>query len=275
MTNTIIHPLAIVEDGAEIGSNVYIGPFCHVGSQVKIHSNVELKSHVVVAGDTAIGEYTVVFPFASLGHAPQDKKFRGEHSTLEIGKHNTIREHVTMNPGTSGGGGTTKVGDHNLFMVGVHIAHDCHVGNHTIFANNATLAGHVHVDDFAIIGGLAAAHQFTRIGEHAMIGGMSCVAHDVIPYGVIVGERSHLSGLNLIGLKRRNFSTTAINQLREAYKILFDKNIKDFEDSTLLDRLEKVALEYKDSQEVMHIVNFIKTESKRNICTPKDAPENL
>ncbi|WP_032112250.1 acyl-ACP--UDP-N-acetylglucosamine O-acyltransferase [Candidatus Paracaedibacter symbiosus] len=269
MTVVTIHPLAIVEEGAEIGNNVHIGPFCHVGPQVKLGDNVDLKSHVVVAGHTTIEEHTVVFPFASLGHVPQDKKFQGEHSSLEIGKRNIIREYVTINPGTEGGGSLTKVGNDGLFMIGVHIAHDCHIGNHVIFANHATLAGHVHVGDHAIIGGLSAIHQFVRIGEHAMIGGMSGAEQDVIPYGVIVGERAHLSGLNLIGLKRRNFSPGAINQLRDAYKILFDKNIKDFENSTLLERIEKVISQYKDSEEVMHVVNFIKNDSKRNICMPK------
>jgi UDP-N-acetylglucosamine acyltransferase len=269
MTSTIIHPLAFVEDGAKIGSNCYIGPFCHVGSEVTLGDHVTLKSHVIIAGQTKIGEHTVVFPFASLGHIPQDKKFKGEQSTLEIGSHNTIREYVTMNPGTEGGGNITKIGDHGLFMVGVHIAHDCQVGNHVIFANHATLAGHVHVGDYAIIGGLSAIHQFVRVGEHAMIGGMSGAEQDVIPYGVIVGERAHLSGLNLIGLKRRSFSTPAINQLRDAYKILFDKNIKDSENSTLLQRIDMVTAQYQNSSEVMHIVNFIKNDSKRNICMPK------
>lgn len=264
-----IHPLAIVETGAEIGNNVSIGPFCHIGPNVKLGDNIELKSHVVITGHTIVGEGTVIFPFASLGHVPQDKKFQGEHSTLEIGKQNIIREYVTMNPGTAGGGELTKIGDHGLFMVGVHIAHDCQIGNHVIFANHATLAGHVCVDDYAIIGGLSAIHQFVRVGAHAMIGGMSGVEQDVIPYGVIIGERARLSGLNLIGLKRRNFSTTAIQQLREVYKILFDKDIKDFENSTLLERIEKVTSQYKDSDEVMHIINFIKNDSKRNICMPK------
>lgn len=264
-----IHPMAVVDPGAKLGNNVKIGPFCHIGSHVRLDDNIELKSHVVIEGHTTIGEGTVIFPFTSLGHHPQDKKFQGEFSTLEIGKKNTIREYVTMNPGTEGGGGVTKVGDHGLFMVGVHIAHDCQIGNHVIFANHATLAGHVYVDDFAIIGGLSAVHQFVRIGAHAMIGGMSGVEQDVIPYGVIIGERARLSGLNLIGLKRRNFSAAAIQQLREAYKILFDKDIKDFENSTLLERIEKVTAQYKESDEVMHIIDFIKNDSKRNICMPK------
>lgn len=268
MTSTV-HPLAVVENGAKIGDNCYIGPFCHVGDQVTLGENVTLKSHVVIAGQTTIGDNTIVFPFASLGHCPQDKKFKGEQSVLNIGQHNVIREYVTMNPGTEGGGNLTKIGDHGLFMVGVHIAHDCKVGDNVIFANHATLAGHVHVGDHAIIGGLSAIHQFVRIGEHAMIGGMSGAEQDVIPYGVIVGERAHLSGLNLIGLKRRSFSTASINQLRDAYKILFEKNIKDSENSTLLERIDKVTAQYKDSSEVMHIVNFIKNDSKRNICMPK------
>lgn len=265
----IIHPLAVVEDGATLGNNVSIGPFCHVGPQTTLEDNVVLKSHVVVAGNTKIGEGTEVFPFASLGNIPQDKKFKQETSYLEIGKNNIIREYVTMNPGTEGGGLVTKIGDNGLFMVGVHIAHDCQVGNDVIFANHATLAGHVTVGNNVIIGGLSAIHQFVRIGDHAMIGGMSGAEQDVIPYGVIVGERAHLSGLNLIGLKRRSFSTAAINQLRDAYKILFEKNIKDFENSTLLERLEQVRTTYPDSEEVNHIINFIKNDSKRNICMPK------
>ena len=266
-----IHPLAIVETGAELGNNVTIGPFCHVGSHVKLGNDIELKSHVIIEGHTIIGEGTLIFPFASLGHRPQDKKFHGEHSILEIGKKNTIREYVTMNPGTEGGGGLTKIGDNGLFMVGVHVAHDCQIGHHVIFANHATLAGHVSVGDYAIIGGLSAIHQFVRIGAHAMIGGMSGVEQDVIPYGVIIGERARLSGLNLIGLKRRNFSTSSIQQLREAYKILFDKDIKDFENSTLLERIDRVTARYQDFSEVMTIINFIKDESKRNICMPKYA----
>ncbi len=267
---TTIHPSAIIEDGVEIGTDVKIGPFCHVGTGVKLADGVELKSHVVMAGDTLIGEKTVIYPFAAIGLAPQDKKYSNEPSKLIIGSNNVIREYVTIHPGTDGGGLVTTVGSNCLFMIGVHIAHDCVVGDNAIFANQATLAGHVYVGDNVIIGGLTAIHQFVRIGAHAMIGGMAGVTHDVIPYGVIVGAHAHLSGLNLIGLKRRGFSSSDISSLRDAYRTLFaiDEHTVD---STFKERLFKTETNFRDTPHVMELIDFIKEESHRNLCMPKDA----
>lgn len=258
-----IHASAVIEEGAQLGSGVKIGPFCYVGENVKLADNVELKSHVSVTGHTEIGEATTIYPFASIGSAPQDLKFKGENTTLLIGKHNVIREHVTMNPGTGDGGGETIVGDRGLFMVGSHIAHDCKVGNHVILANNATLAGHVEVDDFVIIGGLAAVHQFVRIGKHAIIGGLSGVEHDVIPYGSVIGERANLAGLNLVGLKRRGFPRDTIHGLRNAYKTLFA------EQDTLEKRSQLVKQEHGENEQVQEVIHFIENAGSRSLCTPK------
>lgn len=258
-----IHQTAIIEKGAEIGSGVKIGPYCVVGPNVKLANDVELKSHVVVAGYTSIGEKTVVFPFASIGHAPQDLKYKGEKSELIIGKNNNIREHVTMNPGTEGGAMKTVVGDNCLFMTASHVAHDCIVGNNVILANNATLAGHVEVGDFAIVGGLAAVHQFVRIGSYAMIGGMSGVEYDVIPFGLVKGERAHLAGLNYIGLERRGFTRDQVQGLMKAFKQLFA------DDGNLSDRIAKVAGDYKDDQTVMRMVDFIRAKEGRSVLQPK------
>jgi len=259
-----IHPTAIVNKGAQIGKGVKIGAFCVIGSDVVLEDDVQLHSHVVVEGHTHIGERTQIFPFASIGHVPQDLKFKGEKSRLEIGKNNMIREHVTMNPGTEGGGMLTKIGDNCLFMMASHVAHDCDVGNNVILANNATLAGHVHVGDFAIIGGLSAVHQFVRIGHHAMIGGMSGIENDVIPYGQANGERASLSGLNLVGLKRRGFSREDIHSLRSAYRMLFSP------EGTLAERTEDVAELFKDHKAVSDVLDFMRVESSRAICQPKN-----
>lgn len=223
-----------------------------------------LKSHVAIAGNTTIGKNCTIFPFASLGHAPQDLKFHGEASTLTIGDNVTIREHVTMNPGTEGGGMKTSVGNNCLFMVGSHVAHDCKVGNNVILANNATLAGHVEVGDFAIIGGLAALHQFVRVGAHAMIGGMSGVEHDVIPYGSVMGERANLAGLNLVGLKRRGFDRDTIHALRNAYKTIFEDDA-----GTLAERTEKAKTTYGEVAAVMDILAFVNDKGSRSLCVPK------
>ena len=259
---TEIHPTAIVEDGAQLGQDVKIGPYCLVGPEVELGDRVELRGHVCVAGRTKIGDGTVIYPFASIGHPPQDQKYAGEDSELIIGEDNVIREHVTMNPGTSGGGMVTRVGDRGLFMAGSHVAHDCVVGDNVILANNATLAGHVEAGNFAIFGGLSAVQQFVRIGAHAMIGGMSGVEGDVIPYGSVLGNRAHLGGLNIVGLKRRNFSRDTIHALRNAYRMLFA------EEGTLQERVEDVANLFKDRPEVMEIVKFI-GGSARGICTPQ------
>lgn len=261
MTN--IHPTAIIEEGAQIAESAKIGAYCVIGADVKIGENVELKSHVVVGGDTEIGEGTVIYPFASIGSAPQDLKYAGEKTKLVIGKNNTIREHVTMNPGTAQDNSTTTIGDNCLFMVAAHVAHDCVVGNNVILANNATIAGHVKVGDFAIIGGLSAVHQFVRIGNNAMIGGMSGIENDVIPYGLAMGERAALSGLNLIGLKRHGFEKEEINSVRKAYKDIFT------DDGGFSERVEKAKSGYDSSKVVSDIISFIEADSSRPICKPK------
>ncbi len=257
------HPTAIVADGAKLGAGVEIGPYCVIGGEVELSDGVVLHSHVVVAGHTRIGPRTQVFPFASLGHRPQDLKYGGETSELVIGADNMIREHVTMNPGTEGGGLLTKVGDHCLFMMGAHVAHDCTVGNRVILANNATLAGHVVVEDDAIVGGLSAIHQFVRIGRGAMIGGMSGIEHDVIPYGLAMGERASLQGLNIVGLKRHGFERAQIRDLNEAYNFLFS------DDDTMAERVERLAKERGKVKGVDDILSFIQTGSSRALCRPK------
>jgi UDP-N-acetylglucosamine acyltransferase len=258
-----IHPTAIVDPRAELAPDVEIGPYSVVGPQVRLMEGVRVSSHVAIDGRTTIGPGTVIFPFASIGHIPQDLKYAGEPSELVIGANNRIREHVTMNPGTAGGGMVTRVGDDCLFMVGSHVAHDCKVGDHVIMANNATLAGHVEIGEWAILGGLSAVHQFVRIGRHAMIGGMSGVEHDVIPYGSVLGNRARLAGLNIIGLKRRGFTREQIHTLRTAYRLLFAQ------EGTMTERLSDVEEIYHDNEVVMEIVAFIRADSTRAICQPR------
>ncbi|MGB0577236.1 MAG: acyl-ACP--UDP-N-acetylglucosamine O-acyltransferase [Alphaproteobacteria bacterium] len=260
---TEIHPTAVIEAGAELGENVTIGAFCSVGPNVALGDGCRLVSHAVVAGRTSIGANTHIYPFASIGHQPQDLKYQGEASTLEIGANNIIRENVTMNPGTEGGGMVTRVGNNCLFMVGAHVAHDGIVGNHVIFANNATIAGHVVVEDYAVLGGLCAVHQFVRIGCHAMIGGMSGVEQDVIPYGSVLGNRARLAGLNVVGIRRRGFSRSEIADLRKAYRLLFA------EEGSMSERLIDVSEMYKENEAVMDIVDFIRGDSSRSICQPR------
>ncbi len=257
-----IHPTAIIEDGAAFGENVKVGPYCYVGPNVSLGDGVELVSHAVVAGRTSVGPNTRIFPFASIGHQPQDLKFKGEASHLEIGANNIIREHVTMNPGTKGGGLLTKVGNNCVFMASAHVAHDCIVGDHVILVNNATLAGHVEVGEFAIVGGLSAAHQFVRIGKHAMIGGMTGVGDDVIPYGSVFGNRAILQGLNLVGLKRRGFDRETIHQLRQAYRLVFAQ------EGTMAERLDDVEGLFGAVEPIMEIVTFIRDATSRAICQP-------
>ncbi|HYM71424.1 MAG TPA: acyl-ACP--UDP-N-acetylglucosamine O-acyltransferase [Stellaceae bacterium] len=262
---TQIHPTAIVAPGARLADDVVIGPYCVIGEHVVLAAGAALKSHVVVDGRTTIGEATRIFPFASIGSEPQDLKYDGEPSSLEIGRNNTIREHVTINPGTAGGGMVTRIGDNCLLMVGAHVAHDCQIGNHVIMANNATLAGHVVVEDYALLGGLSAVHQFVRIGRHAMIGGMSGVERDVIPYGQVMGDRARLYGLNIIGMQRRGFSRDDIQGLRNAYNCLFGN------DGTLSERVDQVAKRFGGVGPVDDLINFIRADSSRAICQPKGA----
>lgn len=255
-----IHPSAVIADGAKIGANVTVGPFCVVGEEVSLANDVELKSHVVVEGWTDVGEGTVIFPFASIGHIPQDLKFGGERTKLEIGARNRIREHVTMNPGTVGGGGLTKVGDDGLYMMSVHVGHDCIVGNNVILANNASLGGHCIIDDNVVIGALAGVHQFCRVGRGAMIGGLAAVVADVIPFGTVMGDRADLHGLNLTGLKRRGVSRAEISGLRAAFKELFAAG------GSLKERAAVLQGE-TDNPFVKEVVDFILSESSRSIST--------
>lgn len=260
--SNLIHSTAIIEDGAKLGNNVQVGPYSVIGAHVVLYDNVVVKSHVVIEGHTHIGEGTTIYPFASIGSAPQDLKFGGEESRLIIGKNNTIREHVTMNPGTAQGGMETRVGDNGLFMMASHVAHDCVVGNNVILANNATLAGHVQVGDFVIIGGLSAVHQFIRIGSHAIIGGMSGVESNVIPYGRVKGERAHLAGLNLIGLERRGFDKTELKELQRAFASIFSG------EGTLEARLQKAANDYAQNETIVSLVEFAQQDSKFPLCQP-------
>lgn len=257
-----IHPSAIIETGATIGANVSIGAFSVIGPNVTLHDGVTIHSHVSISGKTTIGAGTSVYPFASLGSPPQDLKYHGEQSELIIGNNNVIREHVTMNPGTEGGGMKTTVGDNGLYMVGVHVAHDCCIGNHVIMANNATLAGHVTVGDYAVIGGLSAAHQFIRIGAFAVIGGMSGVENDVIPFGRVKGERAHLAGLNLVGLERGGFNKEQVRNLQRAFNQLFG------DEGTFDQRIESVATDFADDKAVMDIIEFARGKTRFPLCQP-------
>lgn len=262
-SSAVLHPTAIVEDGAVIGPGCRIGPFCVVGPDVVLANEVTLHSHVALAGATSVGEGTTIWPFASIGHAPQDLKYRGEHTELIIGCRNRIREYATMSPGTRGGGGVTRVGDDNLFMMSIHIGHDCLIGNGIIMANNATLGGHCIVEDNVVLGGLCAIHQFVRIGRGAMIGGLAPVVADVIPYGSIVGERAHLAGLNLVGLKRRHAERGDINGLRAAFDEIFSGA------GTLQERMEDVQSRQPKNPLIAEVARFIASGSTRAFTLPQ------
>ncbi len=262
MTNKI-HPSAIVEDGARLGAGVEIGPFCHIGSEAKLGDGVRLISHVSLAGDTTIGARTVIYPFASIGHPPQDLKYRGESVRLSIGDDCLIREGVTMNPGTAGGGSETIVGPRCVFLANAHVAHDCRLGEGVILSNNVMLAGHCQIGDFTILSGGAAAHQFVRIGAHAFVGGLAGVEHDLIPFGLALGNRAGLAGLNVVGLKRRGFSHEAIHELRRAYKMLFNGG------GTLRERIDEVAEAFPGQDAVGQIVAFLRQGGDRAICVPR------
>ncbi|NBV06929.1 MAG: acyl-ACP--UDP-N-acetylglucosamine O-acyltransferase [Proteobacteria bacterium] len=259
-----IHSTAIVGAKTQLADNVEIGPYSIIGDDVKIGEGTIIKSHVVIEGDTEIGKNNEIFPFVSIGLAPQDLKFAGEKSKIIIGDNNKIREHVTIHLGTKDGAMLTKIGSNCLFMVGVHIAHDCVVGNHVILANNATLAGHVELGDYVVIGGLSALHQFVRIGKGAMIGGMSGVEHDVIPNGLVIGERASLAGLNIVGMKRRGVSRDDIHALRNFFKKVFSDNKSNF---SL--RVEELAKNFPNPT-VKDVAEFVKSESSRSFCQPKD-----
>jgi UDP-N-acetylglucosamine acyltransferase len=259
-----IHPTAVIGGKAQFGTDVKIGPYCIVGDDVVLGDGVELMAHVVVAGHTQIGARTKVYPFASLGQPPQHLKYAGEPSRLQVGADCVVREQVTMSPGTSFGGMETVVGDNCYFMVGAHVAHDCRVGSHVLFINNATIAGHCNVGDFAILGGLAAVHQWVRIGPYAFVGGLSGVENDVIPFGSVLGNRAYLGGLNIVGLKRHGFDREHIHTLRQAYRLLFSN------EGTLMERVEDVATLFPDHPLVTLIVEFIRADSSRALCTPRN-----
>lgn len=259
----MIHPTAIISPSAKIAKDVKIGPYSVIGDEVEIADGVEIMSHVCIDGNTYVGEETKIFPFAAIGFQPQDLKFNGEKSRVVIGKNNSIREYVTIHPGTEKGGMKTVVGDNNLLMIGVHIAHDCIVGSNTVLANNATFGGHVEIGDDVIVGGLSAVHQFVRIGHHAIIGGMTGVERDVIPYGAVKGDRGHLYDVNIIGLKRANFSREEIEAVREAYNMIF------FGEKVLSENINDAEEKLKDSSGVKEIINFMRYKSHRSFCLPK------
>jgi UDP-N-acetylglucosamine acyltransferase len=259
----MLHPTAVVHEGARLGSGVEIGPYCVVGPDAELAEGVRLISHAVIEGCTQIGPGCVVHPFAVLGGPPQHLAHKGEPTRLVIGARNLIREHVTMHTGSAAGRGVTTVGSDGLFMVGAHIAHDCIVGDHVVFANNATLGGHVQIGDHVFMGGLSAAHQWSRIGRHAFIGGLAPVTRDVIPYA-LVGNDASLEGINLVGLKRRGFSREAVNDLRAAYRMLFAR------EGTFQERVDDVARVFGSSAEVMEVIAFIRAEANRPLCLPRD-----
>jgi len=259
----MIHNSCVIAKNAKIGEGVKIGPFCNIGELVELEDNVELISNINITGNTKVGKGTKIFPFACIGNAPQDLKYKNEPNSLIIGDNNIIREHVTIHPGTEGGGGKTIIGNNCLFMISSHVAHDCKVGNNVIIANNVPLGGHVTIEDSVIIGGNSAVQQFTRIGRLAMIGGMTGVLKDVIPFGLSIGNRNYLQGLNLIGLRRKNYENKKIMGLDKAYKTIFSSK-------NLHENLSKINDEYKDNDLVKEVVNFIAKDKKRPICTPKN-----
>ncbi|HEY0275046.1 MAG TPA: acyl-ACP--UDP-N-acetylglucosamine O-acyltransferase [Paenirhodobacter sp.] len=256
----IIHPAAVIEEGAVIGAGCRIGPFCHIGAEVVLADGVELKSHVVVTGVTEIGPETVVFPFASIGQAPQDLKFKGEKTRLIIGARNRIREYVTMNPGTEGGGGITRIGDDGLFMSSSHVAHDVQIGNRVILVNSVAIAGHCQIEDDVIVGGLSGVHQWVRIGKGAIVGALSMVTSDVIPHALVAGPRAEIEGLNLVGLKRHGVARADISALRELYQTLSEGNFRD--------QARKLHDEGADSAYVTEVLDFILGPSDRSFLTP-------
>jgi len=256
----VIHKTAVIDPKAKIASNVEIGPYCVIGPKVKIEKNTIIKSHVNISGNVVIGKGNKIYPFVSINE-PQDLKYKGENTNLIIGDNNKIREYVTINPGTEGGGGKTIIGNNCLFMISSHVAHDCQVGNNVIIANNVPLGGHAIIEDNVIIGGNSAVQQFTRIGKMAMIGGMTGVLNDVIPYGLSIGNRNSLQGLNLIGLRRAKFDNKEILGLTEAYKEIFaTKNINE--------NISKLNDSIKDNLLVKNVIDFITKDKKRSICTP-------
>tara|TARA_A100001011_G_scaffold385304_1_gene459079 strand:- start:6299 stop:7081 length:783 start_codon:yes stop_codon:yes gene_type:complete len=257
----MIHKSSEINSKAKISKNVKVGPYCYLGPNVTIEENVELISNVHIEGNTTIGKGTKIFPFASIGTQPQDLKFKGEKNSLEIGENNLIREYVTINPGTAGGGTKTSIGNNCLLMISSHVAHDCKIGNNVIIANNVPLGGHVTIEDSVVIGGNSAVQQFTRIGRLAMIGGMTGVLKDVIPFGLSIGNRNYLQGLNLIGLRRQKYENKKIIGLDKAYKDIFSSK-------NLHENLNRINGEYKGNELVQEVTRFIEKDKKRPICLP-------
>jgi UDP-N-acetylglucosamine acyltransferase len=258
----VVHPSAIVEPGAQVGPGCRIGPFCLIGPEVTLGAGVTVKSHAVVTGWTEVGEGSTIFPFATVGEVPQDLKFKGEHTRLVVGARCRIREGATLNTGTEGGGGVTRVGDDCLIMTGAHVGHDAQIGNRVILVNNVAIAGHCVLGDDVIVGGLSGVHQFVRIGRGAIIGAVTMVTNDVLPYGLVQGPRGELDGLNLVGLKRRGVDRAEIMALRAAYQMLAQG------EGTFLDRARRLS-EETDSPHVREITDFVLSNSDRSFLTPK------
>ena len=257
----MIHKTAIVNSEAKISDNVEIGPYCIIGPEVEIGTNSVIHSHVNIVGNTKIGENNQIYPFSSIGTPPQDLKYKGEKNSLVIGNNNKFREYVNINPGTEQGGGITRIGNNNLFMVYCHVAHDCLISNDTVLANNVQVGGHVTIQNNAIVGGSCAIHQFSRIGESAMIGGMTGVLSDVIPFGLSMGNRNNLMGLNLIGLRRSKVSNDNIKKIQLAYEIIFKT-------SSFRENMEQLNNDLKKNEFVKKITNFINSDKKRPISLP-------
>jgi UDP-N-acetylglucosamine acyltransferase len=257
----MIHKTAIIDAKSKISSTVKIGPYTVIGPNVEIGDNVVIQSHVNITGHTVIGKNNNIYPFASIGNDPQDMKYKGEKTELNIGDNNTIREYSTINPGTIQGGGITKVGNNNLIMISAHIAHDCIIGNNIVIANSAAIAGHAQIDDYVVIGGNCGVQQFARIGKMAMIGGMTGVSRDVIPYGLSTGNRNLLNGINVVGLRRSNVPNKDIISLTNAYKDIFKT-------ANLTENLSRLSDQFKENLFVNEVLEFINKDKKRPICTP-------
>ena len=259
----MIHDTAIISETSKLGDNVEIGAYSIIGPNVKISNNTKIHSHVNITGNTSIGTGNEIYPFSSIGTPPQDLKYKGEKNSLIIGDNNKFREYVNINPGTEQGGGVTKIGNNNLFMVYCHVAHDCTVSNNIVLANNVQVGGHVSIQNNAIIGGSCAVHQFSRIGESSMIGGMTGVLSDVIPFGLSLGNRNNLAGLNLIGLRRAKVSNENIKIIQEAYNIIFKS-------SNFRSNIENLNSDIKKNQFVSKIIDFINSDKKRAIAVPEN-----
>jgi len=261
-----IHPTAVIGDSVRLGDNATIGPFCVLEGHVTLGANAVLKSHVAISGNTTIGDNVKIYPFASIGSDPQDLKYKGEETRLLIGDHCIIREGVTINPGTVTGSGETRIGNACVFLANSHVAHDCVVGNNVILSNGVLLAGHVRLGDHVIMGGASAIHQFTRVGDYAFVGGLAGVENDVIPFGISLGNRAYLCGVNLIGMKRHGFSRESIHAVRQAYKDLFIEQT-----DTLQKRVETLPRDLAQNPQVALIIDFIKSASDRSLCVPRAA----